>query len=85
MLCWIIWDQFKYFDEHFYANAVQQTNEYEMISQTNATDVRPLDIMLGFNTDKVYLNPGTRLFSFSRMQIARLQIVLIAFDVVIIH
>lgn len=47
----------KYFDEHFYAYAVQKTNEYEIISLTDATDVRPLDIMLGFNTDELYLNP----------------------------
>lgn len=47
----------KYFDEHFYAYAVQQTKEYEMICLHDAADVRPLDIMLGFNTDELYLSP----------------------------
>ncbi|KAL7397849.1 hypothetical protein ABVT39_000670 [Epinephelus coioides] len=46
-----------YFDEHFYAYAVQKTKEYEMISRATAADFRPLDIMSGFNADELYLNP----------------------------
>lgn len=51
----------KYFDEHLYADAVQQTKEYEMISLTDATDVRPLDIIFGFSTDELYLNPRSNI------------------------
>ena len=47
----------KFFDEHLYAYAVQKTKEYEMINLTDATDVRPLDIMSGFSTDELNLNP----------------------------
>ncbi len=42
---------------HFYAYAVQKTKEYEMINLADVADVRPLDIMLGFRTDELYLNP----------------------------
>ncbi|XP_052003744.1 uncharacterized protein LOC127658461 [Xyrauchen texanus] len=47
----------KYFDDHFYAYVVHQTKEYEMISLADTADFRPLDIMQGFDTDELYLNP----------------------------
>lgn len=47
----------KYFDEHFYAYAVKKTKDYEMISLADSADVKPLDILLGFNTDEIYLSP----------------------------
>lgn len=47
----------KYFDDHFYAFVVEQTKEYQMISLISAADARPLDIMLSFSTDELYVNP----------------------------
>lgn len=47
----------KYFDQHFYAYAIEKTKDYELISVTDAADFRPLDIMQTFNADELYLNP----------------------------
>lgn len=47
----------KYFDQHFYAYAIEKTKDYELINVTDAADFRPLDIMQNFNADELYLNP----------------------------
>nr|XP_054597976.1 uncharacterized protein LOC129152226 isoform X1 [Nothobranchius furzeri] len=52
----------KYSDEHFYAYAVKETNDYEMISMADLAHYKPLDIMLAFKTDEMYLSPRYKMF-----------------------
>lgn len=41
----------------FYAYVVQQTKDFEIMNFDDVADVRPLDIMSDFSTDKLYLSP----------------------------
>lgn len=47
----------KYFDDHFYAYAVQRTKEYELITLAETSDFWPLDILSSYSTSELYLNP----------------------------
>lgn len=46
-----------FFDNHFYAYAVERANEYELITLAEMSDFQPLYIMTSFDTNKLYLNP----------------------------
>lgn len=46
-----------FFDDHFYAYAVERSDEYELITLAEIFDFRPLYIVTSFDANKLYLNP----------------------------
>lgn len=46
-----------FFDDHFYAYAVERSDEYDLITLAEMFDFRPLYIVTSFDANKLYLNP----------------------------
>lgn len=45
--------QVQYFDDHFFAYVMQETEDFEMITLGDVADVTPLDLLSDFCTDKL--------------------------------
>ncbi len=46
----------KYFDQHFYAFAVEKSKDCQVVTLAETSDFRPLDVVTSYNSD-LYVNP----------------------------